>query len=221
MEFLFGKKKTAKEILRQNKRALTKAIRELEREVTRLENDEKKVIGEIKKMAKLNQMDSVKVMAKSLVRTRNYRKKFTVMAANIQAVSLKVATLQSQDAMAEAMKGVTKAMRVMNKRMNLPEIQRIMMDFERQSSVMDMKEEMLDDAVDDAMNDVDNAEETEGVVNQILDELGIQMGDQLANLPSTTTSIAANKETQKPIAEGIPSGADADLEARLANLKRE
>jgi hypothetical protein len=37
------------------------------------------------------------------------------MRANIQAVSLKVQTLKSQNAMAEAMKGVTKAMQSMNK----------------------------------------------------------------------------------------------------------
>jgi phage shock protein A len=37
------------------------------------------------------------------------------MRANIQAVSLKIQTLKSQNAMAEAMKGVTKAMQNMNK----------------------------------------------------------------------------------------------------------
>merc|ERR1719446_853247 len=61
-------------------------------------------------MAKLGQMDAVKVMAKDLVRTRRYVKKFIMMKANIQAVSLKITTLKSQNAMANAMKGVTKAM---------------------------------------------------------------------------------------------------------------
>ena len=40
-------------------------------------------------------------MAKDLVRTRRYIKKFIMMKANIQAVSLKVQTLKSQDAMAQ------------------------------------------------------------------------------------------------------------------------
>jgi charged multivesicular body protein 2A len=40
-------------------------------------------------------------MAKDLVRTRQYVKKFIMMRANIQAVSLKVQTLKSQDAMAQ------------------------------------------------------------------------------------------------------------------------
>merc|ERR1719189_703523 len=87
-------------------------------------------------MAKQGQMDAVKIMAKDLVRTRRYVKKFMLMRANIQAVSLKIQTLKSQNAMAQAMKGVTKAMQKMNKQMNLPEIQKIMMEFEKQTEIM-------------------------------------------------------------------------------------
>ena len=62
--------------------------------------------------------DAVKIMAKDLVRTRRYVKKFMLMRANIQAVSLKLQTLKSNDAMAQAMKGVTKAMMAMNKQVS-------------------------------------------------------------------------------------------------------
>ena len=53
-------------------------------------------------------MDAVKIMAKDLVRTRRYVKKFMLMRANIQAVSLKIQTLKSQNAMAQAMKVIGK-----------------------------------------------------------------------------------------------------------------
>lgn len=58
MEFLFGRRKTPAEMLRQNQRALNKAMRELDREWARLEMQEKKIIADIKKMAKMNQMVS-------------------------------------------------------------------------------------------------------------------------------------------------------------------
>lgn len=54
-------------------------------------------------------------MAKDLVRTRRYVKKFITMRANVQAVSLKIQTLKSNNSMAQAMKGVTKAMATMNR----------------------------------------------------------------------------------------------------------
>ena len=56
LEFLFGRKKTPQEMLRQNQRALNKAMRDLDRERQHMEQQEKKTIGEIKKMAKAGQM---------------------------------------------------------------------------------------------------------------------------------------------------------------------
>ncbi|KHN72592.1 Charged multivesicular body protein 2a [Toxocara canis] len=219
MEFLFGRRKTPAEMLRQNQRALNKAMRELDRERSRLEMQEKKIIADIKKMARMNQMDSVKVMAKDLVRTRRYVKKFIMMKANIQAVSLKVQTLKSQDAMAQAMKGVTRAMQSMNKQLNLPQIQKIMMEFERQSEIMDMKEEMMGEAIDDAIADEGDEEESEAIVTQVLDELGIQMNEELGALPTAHGTLAPAEDKKQPSA--ALSDADADLQARLENLRRE
>ena len=56
MSFLFGKRLTPEEMLRQNQRALNKEMRDLDRERQHLETQEKKVIMDIKKMAKMNQM---------------------------------------------------------------------------------------------------------------------------------------------------------------------
>ena len=47
-------------------------------------------------------------MAKDLVRTRRYISKFYSMKTQLQAVSLRIQTLRSNQQMAEAMKGATK-----------------------------------------------------------------------------------------------------------------
>ncbi|EEB10736.1 Charged multivesicular body protein 2A, putative [Pediculus humanus corporis] len=221
MEWLFGKRVTPDEMLRKNQRALNKAMRDLDRERMKMEQQEKKLIGDIKKMAKDGQMDSVKIMAKDLVRTRRYVKKFMIMKANIQAISLKVQTLKSQSAMAEAMKGVTRAMQNMNRQLNLPQIQKIMQEFEKQSEIMEMKEEIINDAMDDAMEGDDDEEETDAIVSQVLDELGLQMNDQLSGLPQTGGSLATPSANKTAEAAGVATDADADLQARLDNLRRE
>ena len=127
MELLLGKRKIPEQMLRENQRVLNKAIRDLDRERTRLENQEKKVISDIKMIADRGQMDAVKIITKDLVLTRNYIKKFILMRANIQAVSLKMQTYPSTNAMAQAIKGVARTIAKMNARMNLPEMQKIMM----------------------------------------------------------------------------------------------
>lgn len=217
MEWLFGRKKTPEELLRENQRTLNKAIRELDRERDKMEVQERKLIADIKKMAKDNQLDSVKIMAKDLVRTRKYIKKFRIMKANIQGVSLKVQTLKSQNAMANAMKGVTKALQSMNRQMNLPQIQKIMHEFERQSEIMDMKEDMMNEVIDDAMGDEEDEEESELIVNQVLDEIGVSLNQQIGDLPST--NLATSKEPNVKVSTAI-ADADADLQARLDNLRR-
>lgn len=236
MEWLFGKRLTPEEMLRKNQRALNKAMRDLDREKQKMEQQEKKIIIDIKKMAKEGQMDAVKIMARDLVRQRRYVKKFMLMKANIQAVSLKIQTLRSQNAMAQAMKGVTKAMASMNRQLNLPQIQRILQEFEKQSEIMDMKEEIMNDAIDDAMEGDDDEEESDAVVSQVLDELGLQLTDTLSGLPQTAGSLPASGQKQpSAVAAGAAGGtggasnggngglsdADADLQARLDNLRRE
>ncbi|XP_077357859.1 charged multivesicular body protein 2a isoform X2 [Festucalex cinctus] len=220
MDFLFGKRKTPEEMLKQNQRALNRAMRDLDRERNKLEQQEKKIIADIKKMAKQGQMDAVKIMAKDLVRSRRYVKKFIMMRANIQAVSLKIQTLKSNHSMAQAMKGVTKAMATMNRQLKLPQIQKIMMDFERQSEMMDMKEEMMSDAIDDVLGDEDDEDESDAIVSQVLDELGLNLSDELSSLPSTggSLSVASGKKAEP---QAALADADADLEARLNNLRKD
>ena len=52
MDLLFGKRKTPAEQLREHQRSLTKAQRELDRERSRLQVQEKKLIADLKKAAK-------------------------------------------------------------------------------------------------------------------------------------------------------------------------
>lgn len=53
---VFSPDKPLKEIVRENQRMIKKSIRELEKEIRSLETNEKKLIADIKKHAKLNQM---------------------------------------------------------------------------------------------------------------------------------------------------------------------
>lgn len=79
----------------------------------------------------------------------------------------------------QAMKGATVALGSMNKSMNLPQLQRIAMEFERENDVMEQRQEMMDDAVDDAM-DVGVEEEGDEVVEQVLEEIGIDLNQAVS-----------------------------------------
>uniref|UniRef100_UPI00397FEC43 Snf7 family protein n=1 Tax=Salmonella sp. s54925 TaxID=3159674 RepID=UPI00397FEC43 len=101
----------------------------------------------------------------------------------------------------------------------LPQIQKIMMDFEKQSEIMDMKEEMMNDALDDALGDEDDEDESDQIVTQVLDELGLQLNDDLTGVPQTGAALAPTGKVAAK--EPVAADADADLQARLENLRRE
>ncbi|KAK0551087.1 ESCRT-III subunit protein did4 [Tilletia horrida] len=211
IESLFGRAKTPAERLRQHQRSLQKAVRELDRERSKLEQQDKKLIMDIKKAARDGQMGACKVMARDLVRTRRHVQKFVQMRTQLQAVSLRIQTLRSNQQMAEAMRGATRAMGMMNRSMNLPQIQRIMRDFERETQTMDMKEEMMGDAVDEAMDDeadgIGEEEEGDAILSQVLDEIGVSLGQQLTDAPTgiAAPSALANPSERIAIGEGIGS----------------
>jgi hypothetical protein len=83
--------------------------------------------------------------------------------------------------------------------MNLPQIQRILQDFEKESSQMDMKEEMMSDSIDDAMEDEGEGEEEEGnkILDEVLAEIGISMGQQVRSAPSSSLGEGRRLEDEE------------------------
>mmetsp|Transcript_19646 Transcript_19646/g.21949 ORF Transcript_19646/g.21949 Transcript_19646/m.21949 type:complete len:233 (-) Transcript_19646:211-909(-) len=229
---LLGKEKPLKEVLRENKRMITRAIRELDREKTALEREEKSLMIQIKKAAKDGQMGAVKIMAKDLIRTRQYITKFIEMRSHLQGCALKLQTVKSHHAMAEAMKSTASAMHKMNKAIDVPAINKMMSEFEKENAKTEIMQEIMGDTIDDALGGEENEEEEEAIVNQVLDEIGITFGEELPNAAPTNSVGGAAQETastgkvaamaETPGSGGPPTNDPAlnELEARLNNLKR-
>jgi charged multivesicular body protein 2A len=157
------------------------------------------------------------VMAKSLVRNRAAVTKLYQLKSQLQAVSLRMAELKSTQAMTEAMKGTTKAMAAMNRRMNLPAIGKIMREFERQNARMDQTSEMMGDAVDGAFEGHDEESESDAVVDQVLAEIGLDANMAMVAAPSKMAAPAAAKEAEP---QAVGGGVDDDLMARFEALKK-
>lgn len=225
LEWAFGKRMTPAERLRKNQRSLDKAIRELDQVRVKLEKQEKTLVTQIRQSAQKNQMGAAKIQAKDLVRTRRYIEKFYGMRSQLQKISLRLQTYRTNEQMMQAMKGATMALGSMNKSMNLPQLQRIAMEFERENDIMDQRQEMMDDAIDDAM-DTGVEEEGDEVVEQVLEEIGVDLSQSLGETPSglPTTAVAEGKVAQAIGSGGGGGGGfdagDDDLQARLDSLRR-
>jgi len=146
------------------------------------------------------------------------------MRSHLQGCALKLQTVKSHNAMAEAMRNTAKAMGKMNKAVNVPTITKMMAEFERENAKTEMMQEVMGDAIDDALADEATEEEQDAVVNQVLDEIGISFGEELPE--AAGLNVPANGEAVGPAKVATPAGgggddpALSDLEARLNNLKR-
>ena len=99
-------------------------------------------------------------------------------------------------------------MAAMNRGLNLPSIQRIMNEFEKESATMDMKEEMMSDAVDDVMDDEAEDEEEEGdkILKEVLDEIGVGLQHQVrVNRPPATSLLLTLPESSMKLLRDLVS----------------
>jgi charged multivesicular body protein 2A len=222
-EWAFGKKLTPQERLRKNQRALEKTQRELTREVGKLQQQEKKLISEIKKSAKAGQTSSARIQAKDLVRTKGYITKFNAMKTQLQAISLRIQSVRSNQQMAMSMADATRLLSGMNRSMNLPQLSRIAQEFAKENDMMDQKQEFMDDAIDDAMamdeDELGEDEQVDEILSRVLDEIGIDMNTNLKDTPNTIVhnDVVPNGR----VAEAIGGSNDEDdLQARLDSLKK-
>eukprot|EP00954_Amorphochlora_amoebiformis_P030600 1394919-Amorphochlora_amoeboformis.AAC.2 len=195
------------EIVREQKRMVNRSVRSLEREIAGLKREEKKLIANIKKDAKKNQMSAVKIMAKDLVRIRKQQTKFLNLTAQLRAIGLQMTTVQSINTMSESIKKVSKAMTKLNMAIKLPELQKAINNFIKENEKMEMKQEVMEEAMEDVFDDLEDEEQTEKIVNQVLDELQINLDQQLVDAPGKKVKVDS-KESNK----------DKELEARMGNL---
>lgn len=203
--------------------------RELDRERVKLERQEKQIVMEIKKSVKTNQLKLAKIQAKDLVRTKKNIEKFAKMKVQIQAISLRIQSVRSSDQMAQSMRSATSLLNQMNRSMNLPQLSKIAMDFQRENDIMDQRQEMVDDTMDDLMDDEldeDDEEEADDILNRVLDEIGVDLNQNLKDTPTGDLTAPQEQLSTARVAqllggEGAPaSTGDDDLEARFNNLKK-
>nr|AFK46729.1 unknown [Lotus japonicus] len=208
---LFSKKPTAKEALRESKREMANATRGIEREIGSLQLEEKKLVAEIKRTAKIGNEAATKTLARQLVRLRQQIANLQGSRARMRGIATHTQAMHAHSSVAVGMKGASKAVAAMNKQMDPAKQAKVMLEFQKQSAQMDMTTEMMSDAIDDAIDNDEAEEETDELTNQVLDEIGVDVASQLSTAPKGRVST---KNTENVSSSGID-----DLEKRLAALR--
>ena len=215
---IFGKEKPLKERIREELRGINKSIRDTDRQVTQLQNSEKQLNGEIRRLHESGQQEAVRIKCKNLVRNRNAIKQFIKVKSNLEGIKLNIQSAKSHHDIGEALKGTVKAMESVNKAMKSNEINQIMKDFTREHEKSEMQQEMMGDAIDDALDEPGTMEAEEEVYQAIMAEMGLEQTQKLSAVPNDTVGI--EQPATKVPAGGQDDDAQAELDARLMNVRR-
>ncbi|KAF9686825.1 hypothetical protein SADUNF_Sadunf02G0030000 [Salix dunnii] len=230
---VFNKKPNPKEALRDSKRGMQNATRGykaenvfesyavvfsgfhhdpgLEKEIGALQQEEKKLVVEIKRTAKSGNEAATKILARQLIRLRQQIANLQGSRAQMRGIATHTQAMHAQSSVAVGLKGANKAMETMNKQMAPAKQMKVIREFQKQSAQMDMTTEMMSDAIDDAIDSDEAEEETDELTNQVLDEIGVDVSSQLSAAPKG--KIAGKNR------EGASSSGVDELEKRLAALR--
>ena len=171
-------KKTPKELARENKRIVDRAVRQIDRERTKLQTNEQKLLQEIKMLAKKNQHNPARALSKDLIRTRNQISQYYIMTSQLKAISMKLSTAEINASMVDALKGVNTVMDKVNASMDVHAIQECLKEFAKNSEKMEMQQEMMSDAIDANMDNADDLDAADKVYSQICDEIGVELAEE-------------------------------------------
>lgn len=207
--FTHKSKPTTKEVLKDSKRDISGALRGIEREVASLQAEEKKLVLEIKRAAKVGNQASTRVLAKEVVRIRSQITKLQSSSTHLRGISAKAQTAHANMSVAHAMAGASKAMGTVNSQMDPAKQMQDMANFQKASMQMDLSEEMLSDALDGTLDSDSIDDEVDDITNQVLDEIGISVASELKAAPPA----------QLPSARTQDLTSEDDLESRMAALK--
>ncbi|KAG2537542.1 hypothetical protein PVAP13_9NG305300 [Panicum virgatum] len=155
----FAKKPTPREVMRSSKRDLTNATRGIERDIASLQQEEKKLVAEIKRTAKTGNEAATKILARQLIRLRQQISNLQGSRAQIQGIATHTQAMHANTSVATGLQSASKAMGALN------------------------KNEMMSDSIDDVLDDDQAEEETEELANQVLDEIGVDIASQLSSAP--------------------------------------
>lgn len=175
-----------------------------------MQNQERRVKAEIKKVAREQQIDAARILAKDLARTRAHMSKMLSMRTQLQSLAMQMSSMKTQEAMTSAMGSAVGMMAKMNQQMNLPAMQQIAMQYEVEQGRMEVSAEMMDDAMD-GIAGAEESDEADRILNEVLAEAGMADLEKLGTQTPMGMPQAQNQGVQQSQAPVDMSEIDAGL----------
>lgn len=189
---LFAAPKSAEDYFRECERTLRVGIRSLERNSDHLQEECDTKRDQAKDAIRANDKDECAMHVKQLIRYKNARRRMVHLIGRMNEMLINIKLLKTTQEMQEAMLQVTKAMVMVNEGVNLRGMQQLIREFEKQSMMMEDKQQQMEDTMDGSMAQFDDDDAQKEMVQQVMEEIGLEM-----DLPDPFSQSALEVELDK------------------------
>jgi charged multivesicular body protein 2A len=206
MSFLFGgAKRENTQTVRDYQRKVAWNARGMEREVAKLDQREGVLRKELAWCAKEGKMDAATGKAKEIVRLRAHRERLRSVGSHMTGLAQQLQSVHTTGKVQEMISDTVGMLHTLNGKLDAVGVARMLADFERQSTQMQAKQELMQDALDSGFEADGEAEDCNEAVINVLEEVGLDMRSQLGG-------VAARAQPAVPVNE-------EELAARLERLR--
>ncbi|EPR57069.1 SNF7 family protein [Toxoplasma gondii GT1] len=171
------------EAVRENRRSISRSVRELDREALALDRLEQQLLSQIRSQAIADTATLQRVHARQIVRVRKRRTALLACRAQLLGAKLQLQQMQSMQQLQQHLQSSAQVLMKVNKTLNLPQLESVMNDFMHESHRLGLLEEMMTDVIDNATADTEEEEAEEAIVNQVLQCASANLSHRLAAAP--------------------------------------
>jgi division protein CdvB (Snf7/Vps24/ESCRT-III family) len=208
MSFLFGgARPSGADALKQYQRDISGQARAIEREISRLNQQERVITQELTKLGKANKMDLATLKARELIRMRAHRKRLYVMKSHMSGLAQQLQSVGSTGKIHEIVAKSTHILQCINSRLDAVSVQKMLAEFEKQNIIMASKQEITEDGLDEAFETDGEQDATEDAVITVMQEIGLDLTSYMASRAQASSSNVMSNVSME------------ELEERLQNLK--
>jgi division protein CdvB (Snf7/Vps24/ESCRT-III family) len=207
MAFIFGgARPTNHECVRDYQRKITGSARGMEREIARLDTQEKSLQRDLAKCAQDSKLEMATTKAREMVRLRAHRGRLYTMKGHMTSLAQQLQSVQSSTKMQETLAATARMLQALNARFDAASVSRMLAEFERQTVLMTNTQEVVNDSLDTSFEVDGEQDAANDAVLAVLQEAGLDVQSRL-------------KPAASQVAQREDLGEAEDLENRLARLR--
>lgn len=189
------------------------SAKQLEKQAQKAQKQQELERAKVKKALEQKNVEGAQIYAENAIRKKNEYLNFLRLASRVDAVASKVKSAVAMQAVAKNMGSVTKSLESAMASMDLEKISKIMDQFEKQFTDLDVKSGVMESSMSSATTLTTPQSEVDALIKQVADENGLEVMQAVADAPATTglQTVGASSTRSKQEEE--------QLTRRLASLR--